>query len=140
MFKISAAYDPCCDRSGQWIADNDDFKGLSAFCTVEPWSSDLEHGIFCLGPTARGLHDLAQSDCGLLTLVRCYTQEDRSHILSLFEQAATDKSSFCFSTFIEQDGIKQPVFCMGHSCGETANHISSIRGVFLFPRFAAPQG
>ena len=106
------------------------------FCFAESWSGDLSNGLFRLGNHAAAIHGLQEPECGLLNLVRCYDSEDRNHVLELFEQAATDSSSFCFSTTIMlASGHKQPVFCIGESSGLEQRYSGSILGMFFFPRF-----
>ena len=82
------------------------------------------------------MHGLTSSECGLLSLMRCYEAHDRAHILELFEQAATSSSSFCFSTTVlAASGHRQPVFCIGESIGTEEKYTGSMVGVFMFPRF-----
>jgi hypothetical protein len=109
---------------------------FTQFCFSEGWSGDLSNGLFRLGNHAAAIHGLQEPDCGLLNLVRCYDSEDRNHVLELFEQAATNSSSFCFSTTIAlASGQKQPVFCIGESSGLEHRYSGSILGMFFFPRF-----
>lgn len=113
-----------------------DFELLHQFCHAEGWSGDLSNGLFKLGETTAQMHGLTQRDCGLLNLMRCYDPADRTHVLELFEQAATASSSFCYSTTILlPDGRKQPVFCVGESSGLEQRYSGMILGTFLFPRF-----
>lgn len=109
---------------------------LSQFCVSEGWSGDLSNGLFHMGEAAAALHGLEHRECGLLNLVRCYDTADRNHVLSLFEQAATTSSAFCFSTtIILASGQKQPVFCVGESSGLEQRYSGTLQGIFFFPRF-----
>nr|WP_087149152.1 hypothetical protein [Pararhizobium antarcticum] len=109
---------------------------LGQLCVAESWSGDLSNGLFKLGEMATSTHGLQHAECGLLNLVRCYDAADRNHVLALFEQAATNSSSFCFSTTIVMaSGQKQPLFCIGESFGLEQRYSGSMLGVFFFPRF-----
>lgn len=116
--------------------DHSDNECLAQYCVTERWTGDLSNGLFQLGERASRLHGLDQRSCGLLNLVRCYTPQDRAHVLELFEQAATVSSSFCFSTTVEVAGApRQPVMCVGESMGLEQRYAGAIVGVFIFPRF-----
>lgn len=109
---------------------------VSQFCVSDGWVGDLANGVIQLGEQSAIIHGLSSTECGLLTLMRCYDTHDRAHILDLFEQAATGSSSFCFSTTVSlSTGHKQPVFCIGESIGTEQKYTGSMVGVFLFPRF-----
>ncbi|NKN02583.1 hypothetical protein [Rhizobium leguminosarum] len=115
---------------------NQNHKMLAQFSVSEAWTGDFSSGMLRLGEWSAMLHGLATQDCGLLGLIRCYDAKDRSHILELFEQAATLCSSFCFSTtIIMPNGFRQPLFCMGESNGLEQKYSGSMAGVFVFPRF-----
>ncbi|MDO9415625.1 hypothetical protein [Pararhizobium sp.] len=136
MFKISTsnAFAPFDPESGR--INDVDFELLNQFCVTETWSGDLSNGLFRLGETSAEMHGLAQRDCGLLNLISGYDMLDRSHVLELFEKAATTSSSFCYSTTIQRpDGQKQPMFCVGESSGLELRYSGTIVGVFFFPRF-----
>jgi hypothetical protein len=114
---------------------------LSQFCLSESWIGDLANGIIKLGDLSAVMHGLTSSECGLLSLMRCYDAHDRAHILELFEQAATSSSSFCFSTTVLAAGDRrQPLFCIGESIGTEEKYAGSMVGVFLFPRFKLEAG
>lgn len=115
LFKILTALDPKADLTTGLVADNDDYPAIAPYAAVEEWTSDLANGVLKLGPRAVALHGLSLPECGLLSLTRCYEAEDRGHILSIFEQAATTPSSFCFSATIVNSGFRYPVFCLGRS-------------------------
>ncbi len=109
---------------------------VAQFSISEAWTGDLSSGMLRLGEWSAMLHGLSARECGLLSLIRCYDRKDRSHVLELFEQAATLCSSFCFSTtIIMPNGLRQPLFCMGESNGLEEKYSGSLVGVFLFPRF-----
>ncbi|MCA1440480.1 hypothetical protein I6F07_09685 [Ensifer sp. IC4062] len=106
------------------------------FCVSEGWSGDLTTGLFVLGDKAAAIHGLRENECGLLNFVRCYDPADRTHVLELFEQAATSSSAFCFSTtIILETGQRQPLFCIGESSGLEERYSGSMLGAFFFPRF-----
>lgn len=135
LFKIANA-----DLATTYVVSEQDGDGLLGqhacrFGLSEDWTGDLTNGLLKLGPTARSLHGLDSDECGLLTVMRCYDQADRSHILRLFEQAATQPSRFCYSTTIVT-GTKnrQPVFCIGESSGFEGSGGTMV-GLFIFPRF-----
>lgn len=114
---------------------------LSQFCTSENWVADMSNGVINLGERAARMHGLPALECGLLSLIRSYEQQDRTRILELFEQAATSSSSFCFSTTIVSRGNhRQPLFCVGESTGLEQRFSGSMVGVFLFPRFQLESG
>lgn len=136
MFKISRSSFPGTYVPGSFERGEGDFELLHQFCHAEGWSGDLSNGLFKLGEKTAQMHGLSQRDCGLLNLMRCYDPADRTHVLELFEQAATASSSFCYSTTILlPDGRKQPVFCVGESSGLEQRYSGMILGTFLFPRF-----
>lgn len=108
------------------------------FGLSEDWTGDLTNGLLKLGNHARNLHGLESHECGLLTVMRCYDQADRGHILRLFEQAATQPSRFCYSTTIVAGAQhRQPVFCIGESSGFEGSGGNMV-GLFIFPRFQLP--
>ncbi len=114
---------------------------LSQFCISENWVADMSNGVINLGERAARMHDLPAQECGLLSLIRSYEQQDRTHILELFEQAATSSSSFCFSTtIVSRANHRQPLFCVGESTGLEQRFSGSMVGVFLFPRFQLDSG
>ena len=113
---------------------------LSQYCISEKWVGDLSSGVLKLGQQAVAIHGLSATDCGLLTLIRCYDTQDSNRILELFEEAATEPSQFCFSTTITSiEGVHQPVFCVGESTGLEQKYAGTILGVFMFPRFRIEQ-
>ncbi|GEO85119.1 hypothetical protein GCM10007920_43410 [Ciceribacter naphthalenivorans] len=106
------------------------------FSVSEGWVGDLSNGVIKLGERATQLHGLNNPECGLLSMMRCYDPNDRSHILELFEQAATASSHFCYSTTISlSNGHRQPVFCIGESDGLEQSCAGRMLGIFVFPRF-----
>ncbi|MGL3606025.1 hypothetical protein ACSV9I_05900 [Rhizobium sp. G187] len=125
-------YDCPPDRGG-FLADDACRFGVS-----EDWTGNLTNGLLQLGERARNIHGLDTPEIGLLTMMRCYDQADRAHILRLFEQAATEPSRFCYSTtIIVGNNHRQPVFCIGESSGLVDNG-GNIVGLFIFPRFQLP--
>jgi hypothetical protein len=138
LFKIANA-----DLATTFMVSEQDGDGLLGqhacrFGLSEDWTGDLTNGLLKLGPKARSLHGLDSDECGLLTVMRCYDQADRSHILRLFEQAATQPSRFCYSTTIVTGAKnRQPVFCIGESSGFEASGGNMV-GLFIFPRFQLP--
>lgn len=109
---------------------------LRQLCISEDWTADLESGIVSLGPHSMAMHGVSQSECGLLNLLRCYEAHDQLRILELFEQAATNSSSFCYSSTIQpKSALRQPVFCIGESAGLDGRQSGRFIGVFLYPRF-----
>ncbi len=136
LFKIAKSTYTMPFLPGSVAFDHSDNECLSQYCVTERWAGDLSNGLFQLGERAARLHGLEQRSCGLLNLVRCYTPQDRAHVLELFEQAATVSSSFCFSTTVEVAGApRQPVMCVGESMGLEQRYAGAIVGVFIFPRF-----
>ncbi|SMD16657.1 hypothetical protein SAMN05880593_13020 [Rhizobium sp. RU36D] len=114
---------------------------LSQLCISENWIGDLSNGVIRLGERAAALHGLDNSECGLLSMMRCYDPHDRAQILELFEQAATSSCSFCFSTtIVSRTAQRQPVFCIGESNGLEQRHSGSMVGIFVFPRFQLATG
>lgn len=138
LFKIANA-----DLATTFMVSEQDGDGLLGqhacrFGLSEDWTGDLTNGLLKLGPTARSLHGLDTDESGLLTVMRCYDQADRSHILRLFEQAATQPSRFCYSTTIVSGAKnRQPVFCIGESSGFEGSGGQMV-GLFIFPRFQLP--
>ncbi|MBX5046658.1 hypothetical protein [Rhizobium lentis] len=136
MFKIAKANAAVPLMPGSLNDNKRNHEMLAQFSVSEPWTGDLSSGLLRLGDWSTMLHGLSTSECGLLSLVRCYDTKDRSHVLELFEQAATLCSSFCFSTTIVMpNGLRQPLFCMGESNGLEEKYSGSMAGVFVFPRF-----
>ncbi|WP_195909569.1 hypothetical protein [Rhizobium tubonense] len=114
---------------------------LAQFCVTEGWIGDLSNGVIKLGQFSTMFYGLPSTECGLLSLMRCYEAQDRARILELFEQASTVSSSFCFSTTVlAAGGHGQPVFCIGESIGAEERHSGSMVGVFMFPRFKLEPG
>ncbi|WP_041678567.1 hypothetical protein [Rhizobium etli] len=135
MFKIAKANAAVPFMPGS-MNDNNHREMLAQFSVSESWTGDLSSGVLRLGKWSTMLHGLSAEECGLLNLIRCYNTKDRSHVLELFEQAATHCSSFCFSTtIIMPNGLRQPLFCMGESNGLEEKYSGSMAGVFVFPRF-----
>ena len=135
MFKITKSGEarPIISASN---ANADVDSLLSQYCVSEKWFGDLSSGVLRLGQQAVAIHGLPTTDCGLLTLIRCYDSQDSNRILELFEEAATVPSCFCFSTTITSiEGVHQPVFCVGESTGLEQKYAGTILGVFMFPRF-----
>nr|WP_254007711.1 hypothetical protein [Rhizobium sp. L1K21] len=109
---------------------------LSHFCASEAWTGNLRNGLIRLGELTTDMHGLKESECGLLTLIRCYDPEDRHQLLNILEQATTRNSSFCYSTMIHLGNeIRRPVFCIGESTGLQNSDMGKIHGVFIFPGF-----
>ena len=136
LFKIAKANLATPFISGSHDVAPYDHQLLTQFCVSEGWIGDLSNGVIKLGHWSTMLHGLASSECGLLTLMRCYETPDHGRILELFEQAATASSSFCFSTTLRAEGgQRQPIFCIGESIGTEERYAGSMVGVFLFPRF-----
>jgi hypothetical protein len=135
VFKIAKSQEPKPIMPSNFSqAGKDDF--FSQYCVTENWIGDLSSGVLKLGQQTAAFHGLANGDCGLLTLIRCYDAQDNKRILELFEEAATAASNFCFSTSITSvQGVKQPVFCVGESTGLEEQYSGTILGVFMFPRF-----
>lgn len=136
MFKIAKASLATPFMSGSLGVAGSDQDLLAQLCVSEGWVGDLSNGMIKLGHWSRILHGLSTSECGLLSLMRCYDSHDHARILELFEQAATTSSSFCFSTTVlAADGQRQPIFCIGESIGTEERYAGSMVGVFMFPRF-----
>ncbi|MBY5708315.1 hypothetical protein [Rhizobium leguminosarum] len=136
MFNIARANAAVPLTPGSLDDANQNHKMLAQFSVSETWTGDFSSGMLRLGEWSAMLHGLIAQECGLLGLIRCYDAKDRSHILELFEQAATLCSSFCFSTtIIMPNGFRQPLFCMGESHGLEQKYSGSMAGVFVFPRF-----
>lgn len=136
LFKIAKADTSTSFYPGFAEAEGMDARMLSQLCVSEDWIGDLANGVLRLGERAAVLHGLDSSECGLLTMMRCYEARDRAYILELFEQAATTSCSFCFSsTIISKNGYRQPVFCIGESSGLEQRASGSMVGLFIFPRF-----
>ena len=114
--------------------------GLSfdRFCVVEEWESDLSNGVFRLGTLSEQLHGLTESECGLLTILRCYDAADRVSILEILENASSSPSSFCFSTHIITGPTeRQPILCIGESGSLLEGENGTMHGVFIYPRVAS---
>ncbi|MGZ2482296.1 hypothetical protein ACVITL_000819 [Rhizobium pisi] len=136
LFKIAKANAAVPLMPGSLNDNNQNREMLAQFSVSEAWSGDFSSGLIRLGEWSAMLHGLSAPECGLLSLIRSYDTKDRSHVLELFEQAATLCSSFCFSTtIIMPNGFRQPLFCMGESNGLEQKYSGSISGVFVFPRF-----
>ncbi|OWV71926.1 hypothetical protein ATY77_10310 [Rhizobium sp. R634] len=136
MFKIAKANTATPLMPGSLNDNNRNREMLAQFSVSEAWAGDFSTGVIRLGEWSSMLHGLSAPECGLLNLIRCYDTKDRSHVLELFEQAATRCSSFCFSTTIMMpNGFRQPLFCMGESNGLEKKYSGSMAGVFIFPRF-----
>lgn len=141
MFKIAKATAAVPFVPGSLDINNQHQDVLGQFSVSEAWLGDFASGVIRLGEWSSMLHGLPVQECGLLSLMRCYDAKDRSHILEIFEQAATLSSSFCFSTTITApNGFRQPVFCMGESNGLEEKYSGSMIGVFVFPRFKLEAG
>ncbi|MDI7864788.1 hypothetical protein MRS76_22935 [Rhizobiaceae bacterium n13] len=141
MFKIAKANLSMPFVPGSLDVSEDQHDLLTQFCLSENWVADMSNGVINLGDRAARLHDLPAQECGLLSLIRSYEQQDRTRILELFEQAATTSSSFCFSTTIVRgSNHRQPLFCVGESTGLEQRFSGSMIGVFLFPRFQLDSG
>ncbi|MGV8936220.1 MAG: hypothetical protein ACOH2J_03795 [Allorhizobium sp.] len=140
MFKIAKASLAVPFAPGSLEANESDTSLMMQFCVPEGWIGDLANGVIKLGRRTTALHGLESSECGLLSMMRCYEPDDRAHILELFEVAAAASSSFCYSTtIIMASGQRQPVFCVGESNGLETKHSGSMIGIFMFPRFKLPQ-
>ena len=141
LFKIAKATVAAPLMPGSLDLTHHNQETLAQFSISEAWTGDFASGVIRLGGWSSMLHGLSTRECGLLSLIRCYDRKDRAHILSLFEQAATLSSSFCFSTTILMpNSLRQPVFCMGESSGLEEKFSGSMAGVFIFPRFKLEQG
>lgn len=118
-----------------------DQQMVAHYCEFDNWTADLRTGIFKISDDARAHHGLSTDDnCGLLNLIRCYSADDRHHILELFETASMSASSFCFSTTVTRpDGSQQPMMCVGESANFADDGGGSMAGVFVFPRFKIPR-
>lgn len=141
LFKIAKANLAEPFASGSLGLEGYNHDILAQFCVSEGWIGDLSNGVIKLGGWGTRMHGLTSSECGLLSLMRCYDTHDRASILELFEQAATSSSSFCFSTTVLTSADhRQPVFCIGESIGTEEKYTGSMVGVFLFPRFKLEPG
>lgn len=141
LFKIAKANFTAPFAPGSLAFDSQDPNLLAQFCVSEGWTGDLSSGLIKLGQWSTMLHGLSSSECGLLSLMHCYDQQDRVRILDLFEQAATATSSFCYSTTTRgANGHRQPIFCVGESIAADEHHAGSMVGIFLFPRFKLEPG
>lgn len=108
---------------------------LQKYCATDEWSGDLANGLFRLGKLSEHMHGLSNTECGLLTLLRCYEERDRTHILELLESASGAASSFCFSTHIIAGPSEgQPVVCIGQSSEFEGDRRGRMQGIFIFPR------
>ncbi len=143
MFKITALDDIEARRASEGRENFVTAETLSHFCASEAWAGNLTNGLIRLGELATNMHGLQESECGLLTLIRCYAPDDRHQLLHILEQATTKNSSFCYSTVIHVGkDIRRPVFCIGESTGLENSDMGKIHGVFIFPSFklqAPPQ-
>jgi hypothetical protein len=136
LFKISHSRDAALPPSSnpEWALEEHGI--FSQLCISENWSGNLSNGVIHLGERTSSLHGLDSTECGLLSLMRCYDPSDRSSILELFERASTECSRFCFSTTLAIGrNQRQPVFCTGESSGLEELYSGTISGVFVFPRF-----
>lgn len=135
MFRISKARHPAANLSQGGFDSGFDGALLGKYCATDEWSGDLSNGLFQLGKLSEQLHGLQGPECGLLTLLRCYEEGDRTRILELLESASASASSFCFSTHIVTGpAAGQPLLCIGHSTGFGEETDSRMHGVFIFPR------
>lgn len=138
MFRISKARHPATNLSQIGFDAAFDSAVLEKYCATDEWSGDLSNGLFQLGKLSEQLHGLPGSECGLLTLLRCYDEGDRVRILELLESASSSASSFCFSTHIITGPAEgQPILCIGHSSGfgdGKHGNDGHMHGVFIFPR------
>ena len=135
MFRISKARHPSANISLALYEGSLDGSVVGKYCAADEWSGDLSNGLFRLGSLGEQLHGLPSSECGLLTLLRCYDEQDRIRILELLEGASSSASSFCFSTHIVAGPAQgQPILCIGHSSGFGEEHDGQMNGVFIFPR------
>ncbi|WP_234892367.1 hypothetical protein [Agrobacterium vitis] len=131
MFKIAGLMQTA---NAEELSDN---NGIGSWALpygfIEQWSGDLNNGVVKIGAKTAVFHGLNSQECGLLTITRCYDYKDRMSILEIFEKAASNVSSFYYSTVIVKSlSTKQPVFCMGKSCALGSDN-GSIAGVFIFP-------
>lgn len=135
MFRISKARHPTTNLSQIGFDAAFDSAVLEKYCATDEWSGDLSNGLFQLGKLSEQLHGLKSPECGLLSLLRCYEENDRVRILELLETASSAASSFCFSThIIVAPAEGQPVLCIGHSTGFGDSGDARMHGVFIFPR------
>ncbi|MBX4970933.1 hypothetical protein [Rhizobium binae] len=136
MFKIAKANAAVPLMTGSLNDNHQNHQMLAQLSVSESWTADFSTGLICLSKWSAMLHGISADECGLLNLIRCYDTKDRSHVLELFEKAATHSSSFCFSTtIITRNGFRQPLFCMGESSGLEEKYSGRMAGVFIFPRF-----
>lgn len=113
----------------------------SNLCHIEKWTADLSTGVFDLGPVSRYNHGLdCRCDLGLLDIVRPYDAHSRRYVLELFELAATQASSFCFSPGFASDFKKASAsfMCIGEST-DISDGGGTLGGVFVFARFMADK-
>lgn len=141
MFKITRT-DTIADFGAQphgFVAP--DHELVSHYCRIESWTANLATGVFYLGPAARYHHGLPEEgDFGLVNLVKCYDVQYQQHVLELYETAAMNPSSFCFSTtIVHDDGSHIPVMCIGESSNFSDDGGGGINGVFVFPKFRLKQ-
>ena len=135
MFRISKARHPAANLSQIGLDATSDSAVLEKYCATDEWSGDLSNGLFQLGKLSEQLHGLQTPECGLLTLLRCYEEADRTRILELLEGASSSASSFCFSTHIVVGPAEgQPVLCIGHSTDFGGGNDGRMHGAFIFPR------
>lgn len=114
---------------------------LMPYCLSEEWTADPREGTMRIGEWSAALHGLASGECGLRNLTRAYAAVDRSHILSLFERAASTPASFCFSTTLSlSENRLQPLFCIARSIAPDGEDALTLSGVFIFPRFKLEIG
>ena len=135
VFRISKTRQSVTNLPQVGIESAFDSAVLEKYCATDEWSGDLSNGLFQLGKLSEQLHGISGSECGLLTLLRCYEESDRVRILELLESASSSASSFCFSTHIIAGPAEgQPILCIGHSTGFGDGNDGRMHGVFIFPR------
>jgi len=116
----------------EWIAE----LSLHDY-VVEGWHCDLSTGIFSIGETARRIHALEQSPCGLLDIIRGYEDDHRKVVLNILEEATAAASSFYYcTTIVHEDGSAGSLYCIGTSTIDTATAAGRMQGVFAF---SAPE-
>lgn len=141
MFKIAEMPGANPFRTMPMLIGATNEPSLMPYCLSEEWSADPSEGTIRIGEWSAALHGLSSGECGLRNLTRAYAAVDRSHILSLFERAASTPSSFCFSTTLNlSENRLQPLFCIARSVVQDGVDDLQLNGVFIFPRFRLETG
>lgn len=133
MFKVMSKQPYLATRSTIGASGKIDRKKFEHFCKIEEWSANTNTGQIHLGPVASRLHSIDVMGCGLSNLISSYEAKDQASILDIFETITLNSSSFTYTTTIEdEDGVLQPVFCIGESQLDEDCE-GSICGIFVFP-------